>query len=114
MGPLLLNYLVRAQQDRWGYLKTERLGGLAVQDHLELGRKLHREIARLLAQLPSTLCQRERRYFAESPLPFRPVGLVERVFEAKSQSRGALQVLLISRLDEAKARCSADRAAPET
>jgi hypothetical protein len=40
--------------------------------------------------------------------------LVERVFEAKSQSRGALQVLLISRLDEAKARCSADRAAPET
>ena len=66
MGPLLLNYLVRAQQDRWGYLKTERLGGLAVQDHLELGRKLHREIARLLAQLPSTLCQRERRYFAES------------------------------------------------
>jgi hypothetical protein len=37
------------QHDRWGYGKAERLGGLAVQDHLELGRKLHREIARLLA-----------------------------------------------------------------
>ena len=32
-----------------GYGKAKRLGGLAVQDHLELGRKLHREIARLLA-----------------------------------------------------------------
>ena len=29
--------------------KTERLGGLEVYDHLELGRKLHREIARLRA-----------------------------------------------------------------
>jgi hypothetical protein len=30
-----------------GYGKAKRLGGLEVQDHLELGRKLHREIARL-------------------------------------------------------------------
>jgi hypothetical protein len=28
--------------------KAKRLGGLEVDDHLELGRKLHREIARLL------------------------------------------------------------------
>jgi hypothetical protein len=28
---------------------AERLGGLKVYDHLELGRKLHREIGRLLA-----------------------------------------------------------------
>ena len=38
-----------AQQNRWGYRKTERLGGLAVHDHLKLGRELHRKIARLLA-----------------------------------------------------------------
>ena len=44
-----LDYLVGAQQNRWGYGKTERLGGLEVHDHFELGRKLHRKIARLLA-----------------------------------------------------------------
>jgi len=32
-----------------GYRKTERSGGLAVHDHLELGRELHWEIAGLLA-----------------------------------------------------------------
>src|SRR6516162_387576 len=45
----LFDLLVGAQQDRWGYGKAERLGGLEVDDHLELGRQLHREIARLLA-----------------------------------------------------------------
>jgi hypothetical protein len=45
----LLDPLVGAQHYQWGYDKTERLGGLAVHDHLELGRKLHRKIARLLA-----------------------------------------------------------------
>jgi hypothetical protein len=45
----LFDLLISAKQDRWGYGKTERLGGLEVHDHLELGRKLHREIARLLA-----------------------------------------------------------------
>jgi hypothetical protein len=29
-----------------GYGKTERLGGLAIHDHLKFRRKLHREIAR--------------------------------------------------------------------
>ena len=38
-----------AQQNRGRYGKAERVGGLAVDDHLELGRKLHREIARLRA-----------------------------------------------------------------
>src|SRR5262249_4862769 len=38
-----------AQKYRWGYGKTEPLGGLAVQDHLKFCRELHREIARLLA-----------------------------------------------------------------
>jgi hypothetical protein len=32
-----------------GYGKAKRLGGLEVHGHLELGRELHREIARLLA-----------------------------------------------------------------
>ena len=45
----LFDHLIRPQQNRWGYGKTERLGGLAVHDHLELGRELYREIARLLA-----------------------------------------------------------------
>jgi hypothetical protein len=45
----LLYHLVSAQQNRGGYFKTERHGGLAVHDHLEFCRKLHREIARLLA-----------------------------------------------------------------
>jgi hypothetical protein len=44
----LLDHLVGAQHDRWGYRKAE-IGGLAVQDHLEFCRKLHREIARFLA-----------------------------------------------------------------
>jgi hypothetical protein len=47
--PLLLDYLVGAQQDRRGYRKTERLRGLEIHGYLELGRKLHREIARLFA-----------------------------------------------------------------
>ena len=40
----LLDHLVRAQQNRRGYGKTERLGGPPVHDHLKLGRKLHREV----------------------------------------------------------------------
>jgi hypothetical protein len=45
----LFDLLVGAQQNRWGHGKTERLGGLEVHDHFEFCRKLHREIARLLA-----------------------------------------------------------------
>ena len=44
----LFDDLVGAQQNRWGYGKTERRGSLAVHGHLELGRKLNREIARFL------------------------------------------------------------------
>ena len=42
-----MNSCARSRIDG-GYGKTKRIGGLEVQDHLELGRKLHREIARLL------------------------------------------------------------------
>jgi hypothetical protein len=45
----LFDHLIGAQHDRWGYLKPERRGGLAVHDHLKFGRELHREVARLLA-----------------------------------------------------------------
>ena len=48
-APALFDHLVGAQQNRWGYRKPERRGGLAVHDHLEFCWKLHREIARLLA-----------------------------------------------------------------
>ena len=37
----LFDHLVGADQNRWGDLKAERLGGLKVYDHLELGRKLN-------------------------------------------------------------------------
>src|SRR6516165_5549075 len=47
--PASLDHLISAQHYRWRYRKTERRGGLAVYDHLELGRQLHREIARLRA-----------------------------------------------------------------
>ena len=46
---LLLDHLVGAKQDRLRHRKAERFGGLEVYGHLELGRKLHREIARLRA-----------------------------------------------------------------
>src|SRR6516162_10642264 len=48
-GAFSFDDLVCAQDYRWRYGKAERVGGLAVHNHLELGRKLHREIARLLA-----------------------------------------------------------------
>src|SRR6516165_8511897 len=48
-GVSSFDHLVGAQHYRWGYGKPERRGGLAVHDHLELGRQLHREIVRLLA-----------------------------------------------------------------
>jgi hypothetical protein len=44
-----------AQHNRWGYRKTERLGGLEVQDHLELGRKLNGQFRRLCAAGPRCL-----------------------------------------------------------
>ena len=37
----LFDDLGGAQHNRWGYGKAERLGGLEVHDHLELGRKLN-------------------------------------------------------------------------
>jgi hypothetical protein len=48
-APALLHHFVRAQQNRWGHGKAKRRGGLAVHNHLKLGRELHWEIAQLLA-----------------------------------------------------------------
>ena len=45
----LFDHLVGAKQDRLWHRKAERLGGLAVHDHLVFRRKLYREIARLRA-----------------------------------------------------------------
>ena len=74
----LFDHLVGAKQDRWAYRKAKRHGGLEVHGHLELGRKLPREIARLRAEAerrwqggartgwssglcrPHTLCSRDK------------------------------------------------------
>ena len=45
--PTSFDHLVSAQQDRWGYGKTKRLGGLEVQDHLEFCRQLNWQLRRL-------------------------------------------------------------------
>src|SRR5215471_5209234 len=45
----LFDDLGGAQQYRWGYGKAERLGGLEVHGHLELGRKLNGQLCRLRA-----------------------------------------------------------------
>src|SRR5262249_211701 len=45
----LFDQLGGAQHYRRRHSKAERLGGLAVHDHLKLCRELHRKIARLLA-----------------------------------------------------------------
>jgi hypothetical protein len=42
----LLDHLVRAQQNRWGYRKTERRGGLAVYDRLIFCRQLNGQLPR--------------------------------------------------------------------
>src|ERR1700730_17946121 len=41
------DYLVSAQQERFRYLEAERLGGREIDDEIELGRLLDRDVARL-------------------------------------------------------------------
>ena len=45
----LFDLLVGAQQNRWGYGETERLGGLEVQDHFKFCRQLNGQLRRLRA-----------------------------------------------------------------
>jgi hypothetical protein len=48
-APASIDHLVGAQQNRWRYRKAKRLGGLAVDDHLEFRRKLNGKLPRLFA-----------------------------------------------------------------
>ena len=43
---VLFDHLISARHYRWRHDKAERIGGLAVHDHLKFYRQLHREIAR--------------------------------------------------------------------
>jgi hypothetical protein len=55
----LFDHLIGAQHYRWGYGKTKRRGGLAVQDHLQLGRQL---TELLVALFPSYMNAHHHRF----------------------------------------------------
>ena len=44
----LFDHRIGANEHRCGYVEAERLGGLEVDDQLVLGRRLHRQVGRLL------------------------------------------------------------------
>src|SRR5215831_7497286 len=46
----LFNHLISAQQNRWGYRKTERLSGLEVHGHLKFCRQLNGIDARCVSR----------------------------------------------------------------
>jgi len=46
---LLLDHRVGKREQRWRHLDAERLGGLEVDRQFVLGRRLHRQVGRLIA-----------------------------------------------------------------
>ena len=46
---ILFDHLVGAGEQRWRHREAERLGSLEIDHQLVLGRRLHRQVGRLLA-----------------------------------------------------------------
>ena len=49
MSPVLLDHLIGAGEQHWRYGQADGFGGLEVDRQLVLGRRLHRQVGRLLA-----------------------------------------------------------------
>jgi hypothetical protein len=94
-GPLF-DYFVGAQQNGLRDHKAERLGGLEIEDQLELGRQLHRQVAskpalRFDHDGPDAVTGNPGEHGREAGARFHRVGAADRgVIEPINDDRAAL------------------------